>query len=137
MIDVAVAAPSVGVVNVGAVNVLFVNVSAPVNVAKVPVVGNVTLVAAVEFNVVAKAPACVKLAAVVNVLAFANVNVPDVVVIFKPFNTLVPPPMIAFAGIVLAPIFKEPSTFKLLFIVALPLTNNLPFNDKSSLTINW
>ena len=72
-----------------------------------------------------------------KVVPFAIVNVPDVVVIFNPFNTLVPPPMIAFAGIVLAPIFKEPSTFKLPFNETLPLANNLPFKDKSSLTINW
>ena len=52
-IVVAVATPSVGVVKVGAVNVLFVNVSVPANVANVPVIGKVTLVAAVETNVVA------------------------------------------------------------------------------------
>jgi hypothetical protein len=56
LIDVAVAAPKVGVVNVGAVNVLFVRVSVPVNVANVPAVGKVTLVAPVEVKVVAKAP---------------------------------------------------------------------------------
>jgi len=56
LIDVAVATPSVGVVNVGAVKVLFVNVSAPANVANVPVVGKVTLVAAVETIVVLNAP---------------------------------------------------------------------------------
>ena len=50
---VALAEPRVGVVKVGAVNVLFVKVSVPANVAKVPVVGNVTLVAALDTNVVA------------------------------------------------------------------------------------
>ena len=38
---------------------MFVNVSVPANVAKVPVVGNVTLVAAVVVRVRAKAPAVV------------------------------------------------------------------------------
>ena len=41
--------------------VLLVNVSVPANVANVPVVGNVTLVVAVDVNVVAKAPLVVKL----------------------------------------------------------------------------
>ena len=68
--------------------VLFVNASVPANVASVPVVGKVTLVAAVEFNVVAKAPACVKLPAVDKVVPFANVNVPVVVVIFIPLMVL-------------------------------------------------
>ena len=137
LIEVAVAAPRVGVVNVGAVNVLFVSVSVPPKVAKVPLVGKVTLVAAVETIVVLNAPEWTKLPAVDKVVPFANVNVPDVVVIFNPFKTLVPPPMIAFAGIVLAPIFKEPPTFKLPFNETSPLANSLPFNDKSSLTINW
>ena len=52
LIVVAVAAPIVGVINVGDVNVLFVKVSVPANVAKVPVVGKVTLVAADDTNVV-------------------------------------------------------------------------------------
>jgi len=68
---------------------------------------------------------------------FANVNVPVVLVIFKPFNIEEPtPPMIALDGIVLAPIIKLPPTFKLLFIDTSPLTYNLPLSDKSSLTIN-
>jgi len=68
LILVAVATPRIGVVSVGAVNVLFDSVSEPANVANVPVVGKVTLVAAVEVNVVAKAPDCVKLPAVENVV---------------------------------------------------------------------
>ena len=40
--------PSAGVVSVGEVSVLFVNVSVPAKVASVPVVGKVTLVAAVS-----------------------------------------------------------------------------------------
>jgi len=72
---VAVATPSVGVVKVGAVNVLFVNVSDPAKVANVPAVGKVTLVAAVEISVVAKAPDCVKLPAVENVVWSPIVNV--------------------------------------------------------------
>jgi hypothetical protein len=41
---------------IGVVNVLFVNVSLPANVSNVPVVGNVTFVAAVIVIVEAKAP---------------------------------------------------------------------------------
>jgi hypothetical protein len=90
---VAVAAPRVGVVNVGAVNVLFVRVSVPANVAKVPLVGNVTLVAADETNVVAKAPACAKLPAVDKVDPFAKVNVPlllDIVILLIVVAVAVP-----------------------------------------------
>jgi hypothetical protein len=47
---------------VGVVNVLFVNVSVPPTVANVPVVGNVTLVAAVNVLVYAKLPADVTVA---------------------------------------------------------------------------
>jgi hypothetical protein len=54
--DVAVATPKVGVVKVGAVKVLLVRVSTPARVAKVPAVGRVTEVAAVEAKVVANAP---------------------------------------------------------------------------------
>jgi len=56
LIEVAVATPNVGVVKVGAVRVLFVRVSTPANVAKVPAVGRVTEVAPVEAKVVANAP---------------------------------------------------------------------------------
>ena len=45
--------------NLGAVNVLLVSVSVPANVAKVPVVGSVTFVVAVDVRVVAKAPAVI------------------------------------------------------------------------------
>ena len=48
--------PSAGVVSVGLVSVLFVNVSLPAKVASVPVVGSVTLVAAVSVRVKAKLP---------------------------------------------------------------------------------
>ena len=48
LILVAVATPNVGVTKVGLVNVLFVKVSVPAKVAKVPVVGSVTF----EFAVV-------------------------------------------------------------------------------------
>ena len=43
--------PSAGVVSVGEVSVLLVSVSDPANVLSVPVVGNVTLVAAVSVRV--------------------------------------------------------------------------------------
>ena len=63
LILVAVATPKTGVVNV-----LFVNVSIPAKVANVPVVGRVTLVAAVVVKVVANAPEVVKLPPSVMVL---------------------------------------------------------------------
>lgn len=50
------AVPRAGVVSVGLVSVLLVNVSLPANVASVPVVGRVTLVAAVSVRVKAKLP---------------------------------------------------------------------------------
>ena len=43
--------PNNGVVNVGEVKVLFVRVSVPAKVLKVPVVGNVTLVVPVSVRV--------------------------------------------------------------------------------------
>ena len=61
--------PSTGAVITGAVKVLLVNVSVPAKVANVPVVGKVTLVAAVAVNVCEKTPAVAK------VLPFANVKV--------------------------------------------------------------
>ena len=66
----------------GAVKVLFVNVSAPARVARVPVVGRVTLVAAVEVSVVANAPAVIKLP------PETTVRVPVVLVIVKPLTVL-------------------------------------------------
>lgn len=47
-----VGVPNAGEVKVGLVRVLFVSVSAPANVASVPVVGKVILVALVETKVV-------------------------------------------------------------------------------------
>jgi hypothetical protein len=52
--------PSAGAVSTGDVRVLFVSVSVPARVARVPVVGRVTLVVAVAVIVVAKAPDVVK-----------------------------------------------------------------------------
>jgi hypothetical protein len=75
---VAVATPIVGVVRVGLVRVLFVRVSVPANVARVPVVGRVTLVVAVAVRVVLNAPAVTK------VEPLTNVNVPVVVDTVKP-----------------------------------------------------
>ena len=56
--------------------VLLVNVSEPANVANVPVVGNVTLVVAVEVKVVANAPLVVKLPPSVIVLPLLFIPVP-------------------------------------------------------------
>jgi hypothetical protein len=106
-IVVAVATPNVGVVNegdtifanvpvtvgkvketpdelwmvdmIGVVNVLFVNVSVPANVANVPVVGNVILVAAVLVNVEAKPPT------ITSAALFGIINVPALPVIDRPF----------------------------------------------------
>ena len=69
--------PSAGVVSVGLVKVLFVKVSVPPKVAKVPVVGSVTDVVAVEVNVVANAPDVVRL--------------PPNVIVFPVLATPVPP----------------------------------------------
>ena len=69
--------PKTGAVMVGLVKVLFVKVSVPAKVAKVPVVGKVTVVAAVVVNVVAKAPEVVK-------------SPPNVMVLF-PLSMPVPP----------------------------------------------
>ena len=62
---------------VGDVNVLFVNVSVPARVARVPEVGSVTLVAPVTVNVVANAPLVVRL--------------PPRVIVLVPLLTPVPP----------------------------------------------
>ena len=67
----------------GLLIVLFVSVSLPSNVDNVPVVGNVTLVAAVTVNVVAKFPL------VVNELAV--VRLPPRVIVLVPLFTPVPP----------------------------------------------
>jgi hypothetical protein len=56
LILVAEAAPREGVVKIGLVSVLFVNVSEPLIVASVPVVGNVIFVALVDNKVVEYAP---------------------------------------------------------------------------------
>ena len=82
-------AASAGVVAVGVpVNegdeiVLFVKVSAPVKVARVPPVGNVILVGAVLINVVLKLPEVVK-SAVVEIL-------PPKLIVFVPLFIPVPP----------------------------------------------
>ena len=67
----------------GLVIVLFVSVSLPAKVDNVPVVGNVTLVAAVVVSVNAKFPL------VVNELAV--VILPPTVIVFAPLLTPVPP----------------------------------------------
>jgi predicted amidohydrolase len=72
-----VGVPNTGAVIIGLVKVLLVKVSVPSNVAKVPVVGKVTEVAAVVVNVVAKAPEVVKF--------------PPKVIVFPELSTPVPP----------------------------------------------
>jgi hypothetical protein len=67
----------VGLLSVGLVNVLFVNVSVPAHVAKVPVVGSVTVVVPVEVRVVGKAPEVTKF--------------PPKVIVLEPLFTPVPP----------------------------------------------
>ena len=67
-----VAIPDAGVPKAGATRVLLLKVSAPAKVASVPVVGNVTFVAPVAVNVVAKDPDVTK------ELPSAKVNVADV-----------------------------------------------------------
>jgi len=65
-----------------AVIVLLLNDSLPAKVARVPVVGSVTLVEPVEVNVILLAPE------VANVELLARVNVPVVVVTVKPLTVL-------------------------------------------------
>ena len=68
LMDVAVATPSTGVVNV-----LLVKVSVPAKVANVPAVGKVRVVVLVEFKVVVNAPE------VTSLLLLANAKLPPVV----------------------------------------------------------
>ena len=75
-VDTAVGAVGVPV-KAGLVKDLFVNISVPSKVAKVPVAGKVTLVATVVVNVVAKAPDVVRL--------------PPKVMLFPVLSTPVPP----------------------------------------------
>jgi len=69
--------PRRGEVSVGLVKILLVKVSVPAKVAKVPVVGSVTVVAAAEVNVVENAPEVVRF--------------PPSVIIFPVLATPVPP----------------------------------------------
>ena len=68
--------PKAGVISTGLVNVLLASVSVPANVDKIPVVGKVTDVVAVDVNVVAKAPDVVKLPPKVIVLPVLATPVP-------------------------------------------------------------
>ena len=84
MISKAAASVIVKTVSFVPVMVLFVNVSVPANVANVPVVGNVTFVAAVKVRVYAKLPEPVTviaalLATPVPPLAAGNIPVTPVV----------------------------------------------------------
>ena len=106
--DVAVATP-----NTGVVNVLLESVSAPANVANVPVVGKVMFVAPVATNVCAKAPLCVTLPAVERVDPSANVNVAPV------------------AGVVRVTLLILPNTWKLRPNDTSLATNKRLLNDTS------
>ena len=75
--------PKTGVVSVGLVSVLLVSVSVPAKVAKVPVVGRVTVVVLVAVRVVANAPEVVRLPPSVIVLLVLATPVPP----FAPSNT--------------------------------------------------
>ena len=77
---------------VGPVRVLFVSVSVPANVANVPVVGSVTLVAPVVVRVSAFAPDVVNAAAVVKFPARETVYPPtdNYAIFVAPSRTLVP-----------------------------------------------
>jgi hypothetical protein len=80
-----VAPAAVGlVVMIGDTRVLLLKLSAPANVASVPVVGNVTFVDAVVVSVRAFAPEVVKASAKEIVLLFGMVKVPLVSVTVKP-----------------------------------------------------
>jgi hypothetical protein len=99
---------------------LFVNVSAPVRVLKVPVVGNVTFVVFVVVKVVANAPVVVKL--------------PPSVIVLEPLFTPVPPfvptkvpatvtaPVVAVDGVnPVVPALKEVTTvFDAIFTKSTP-----------------
>ena len=89
---------------VGDVRVLFVNVSVPANVARVPVVGSVTLVAAVEVSVRAKLPEVVKL--------FAVETLPPRVIVRPVLLTPVPPYCPAITPAFQVPVVTVPTVVR-------------------------
>ena len=141
LMDVAVAAPNVGVVNVGEVNVLFVSVSIPVNVANVPDVGKVRAVVPVVANVTlpfvlvenafpnvtAPLVETVKSLAAVTVLVLLIDNVPPVLfVIFRELNV---EPVIVLVVNVSGPVnvANVPVVGNVTFVAALVVKVKEPF----------
>ena len=117
LIVVAEATPRVGVVNDGLVRVLFVSVSDPARVARVPVVGRVTLVVAVAVRVVANAPEVVKFPPRVIVLpVFATPVPPYCQVTTVPFHT---PVAIVPTLVSEEPVTPEPRAVELRTVVPL------------------
>lgn len=89
--------PRAGVTSVGLVRVLLVRVSVPAKVDSVPVVGRVSAVLAVAVNDCVNAPACVRLPAMVMVLALA-MPVPPLAAGSMPVTPVVRGMPVAFAN---------------------------------------
>ena len=100
-----VATPETGVPKAGVTNVLLDNVSAPSRVAKVPAVGRVNEVAAVDLNVVAYAPDVARL--------------PPSVIDFPVLSTPVPP--LAAGKIEVTPVARFTALTAVVSQVAIPL----------------
>ena len=149
--------PNTGAVNVGLVKVLFVKVSVPAKVAKVPVVGKVTVVAAVLVKVVAKAPEVVKFPPKVIVLVPLSTPVPPLapgkipdtpdVKLVAGIAVQEPTPLASEVNTFPAPgvppsisrvpvIFTLPPTLRSLSIPAPPATFNAPVVEEDELVVS-